>query len=562
MRKTKNHWKKKTANPLFLVFVASALFSYCGNKIVSQDLIDAEFLTTGQSAIDLSVPANNTSTGQNPLFAWSTKPGITAYQLEISATADFSQIVLSKTVSGNSYTLANSDLTGISQLDATQYYWRVSVAKFHTNLQSNTYSIHVVDSTNYYVNGASGAATQYGNKSSPFKLLQVAINAASAARSSSNTNMIIRVASGTYVENIYMKAGVSIYGGYEATAWTRNTSANTTTITASSNIGIYAGSDITSLFTASTVADGFTINGGSSAGASNYGIYIINGNPTISNNSVNGSSCTISGDCYGIYVSGASPVISGNSIRGGSQTSNLFATYGIYNTNTATPVITNNAVNAGTNSGTNAGASNTYGIHSTNASLPTISNNTINGGGASSGIAYGIFHSFTGTSIVTNNIIFTTSGGQRFGIYESGVSTGALSLQNNLLFDCPTALYYDQTTLTNHTTEAAINNPANTTQGTAASSSGNLGPASVANFAAVFFTSASDLRLTSSSPLNVRCGGKDTSQNSCGAAGSASCGSVSKDFDSLLRTTGLSGTCTGASNTGAAGYSIGAYEKD
>lgn len=544
-----------------LLLAVSTFFLFqCSSKSVTQDLLDAEFLTTGQNAIDLSLPTNNSATSQNPLFAWSTKPGITSYQLEISATADFSQTVLTKTIKGNSYSLANADLSGISQLDATQYYWRVSTPNFRSTLQSNTSSIHVVDSTTYYVNSASTAANQYGNKSSPFKLIQVAINAASAARSSSNASMVIRVAAGSYVENIYMKAGVSIYGGYEATAWTRNIPANTTTITASSNIGLYAGADITSPYASSTVVDGFSVNGGSSAGANNYAMYVISSNPTISNNTINGSTCTVAGDCYGIYVSGSSPVINGNSIRGGTQTTNAY-TYGIYATNSATPVITNNFINGGTNSG----IFHTHGIYSTNAASPTISNNTINGGGASGGggsAAYGIYHSFTGTSAVTNNIIYTSSGNQRFGIYESGVSTGALSLQNNLLFDCPTALYYDQTTLTNHLTEIAINNPANTTQGTAGSASGNLGPASVANFAAVFFTSASDLHLTLSSPLNVRCGGKDTSQNSCGAAGTANCGAVTRDFDSLSRSTGLTGNCAGASNPGAAGYSIGAYEKD
>jgi hypothetical protein len=141
--------------------------------------------------------------------------------------------------------------------------------------------------------------------------------------------------------------------------------------------------------------------------------------------------------------------------------------------------------------------------------------------------------------------MYTRAGGY-YGVWEFSNTSDPGSLQNNLIIDCPTALYRDEITIS-RTTEAALNNPASTTQGTAASSSGNLGPTTVANFAAVNFVSASDLHLTASSPVGVRTGGKDTSQSTCGAAGTSSCGNVTTDRDGKARTLP---------------YSMGAYEQD
>lgn len=66
---------------------------------------------------------------------------------------------------------------------------------------------------------------------------------------------------------------------------------------------------------------------------------------------------------------------------------------------------------------------------------------------------------------------------------------------------------------------------------------------------------------------NVRYGGKDTSGSNCGApaggpgagAGGESCGSVTVDYSGTART---ALGAAGATNTGAAGVSIGPYELD
>lgn len=625
----------------------------CNNITTTRELLDANYLASGQSSVDLLSPLDNTGTGQNPQLIWDPKRGISAYKVEISPMADFSQTVLSVVANGNSYTVSNADLIGITKLAGIRYFWRVSAANLTPNLMSKTFSFQVPETGVYYVSTGSSAGVQTGNRTAPFQEIQTAISAADNARGGQvSTSMVIKVAAGSYLEKITLKAGLSIYGGYESTNWTRNIASNVTTINAISTTAISGAADITATYAASTVVDGFTITGGNVGGSASYAFFLNNSSPVITNNIINGGSGgssfgiymlagsspqvtnnTINGgspvyDSTGLYIDSSSPTVTNNTINGGvsSNGSNTYGVnivgsatptltnntisggassfwgYGLYISSGATPVITGNTINAGTaptrshgianfavitltrntiHGGSGSGSSyaiynsgnasiftnNTlhggtgttaYGFYVFSGASPTISNNTINGGGG--GTSHGIYI-LGASAAITNNIIFTIAGGTRNGVFEANSSSDPVSFQNNLIFDCPTALYRDEAASA-RTTEAQLNAPANTTQGTAASSSGNLGPASVANFAAVFFVSASDLHLTASSPLNVRCGGKDTSQSTCGSAGSSNCGGVIKDWDDLVRTASLTGTCVGASNTGAAGYSIGAYEQD
>lgn len=93
------------------------------------------------------------------------------------------------------------------------------------------------------------------------------------------------VATGTYDEDITMVEDVTLFGGYEAVAWTRDPAANTTTINAVTVAGVVFPSGITRL----TALDGFTIQGasGSSSAAS---ITIMDGaSGVVSNNIVVGA---------------------------------------------------------------------------------------------------------------------------------------------------------------------------------------------------------------------------------------------------------------------------------
>lgn len=620
----------------------------------TQTLLDAEYLASGQTAISLISPLDQADTSQQPAFAWGDKTGIAKYVVEVSTTNDFASLVLAKEVSGGSYTLANSDLKGISQLDPLQYYWRVKAAKLQNNLLSKVQSFQVLETNTYYVNGSSTVTTQVGNKSAPFRTIQDAMSAANVSRSANSSSFVsIRVAAGTYTESVILKPGISLYGGYNASDWSRNTSTNTTTIQAALSAGVFASSDVSATFTATTIVDGFTIRGGAvspsvavyssgsptisnnilhgGSGNPSYGVQLVSSSSIISNNSIHPG--TGSTTATGIEISGtSSATITNNTISGGAAatqyginnsatsgtisaskntitTSATGTSYGIANSasantsylnntitanggspvygiyiNNSSPTISGNQILSATSSSYSAavfaqnsssavvnnflhggaGTFNTRGVDCQGCSI-ALSNNTINGGtGSASANIFGVSVSLTSAITITNNVIFVsaTSGSLRYCIYESDPMADPSSVHNNLVFDCGNGLYLDNSPNVVRNLESDLNTSANTTQGLPTSASGNLGPASVANFAAVNFVSSSDLRLTASSPLNVRCGGRNTSGSNCGPGNTAACGNVTSDFDSILRTASLTGTCVGASNAGAAGYSIGAYEKD
>lgn len=494
----------------------------CQNKATTPDLLDADFLATGHSAIELLSPVNNAATTQYPSFNWTLKAGISSYQIEIAADANFSQVVASKTIEGNAYALSNSDLVGLTKLIGGQYFWRISTAYLKTSLQSQVFSFQVLDPNIYYVNCASDQTVQVGSKSAPYKQIQAAINAASASRTGPSVSVAIYVAQGTCVEDILLKPGISIYGGYEPVNWTRNITANISTVTAALNTAFTAGADITAAYTASTIVDGFTVNGGSVVGFSNHGFLLNNSYPTISNNRVDGGGGQNS---YGLFNSASSPTLIGNTFSGGSGSSGSNGMYLINTTTTVSnqtfyggtnaystgiyifggaPVIVGNSIDGGK-------ASQTHGIWVDTAS-PTVINNVIYGG-ASVSESSGIYQYWAGTPIVTNNTIhagtsctkataFSTGGGSkpivtnnimfagagpsgRYGFWEDDSSSDSLSFQNNLIFDV-TVAYTDEWSNA-RTTQAHVNTSGNTTQGTAASSSGNVGPDTVGSVPYFFF---------------------------------------------------------------------------
>jgi len=110
------------------------------------------------------------------------------------------------------------------------------------------------------------------------------------------------VAAGTYVENITLKQGVALYGGFagnETELAQRDWTTNETILD-----GNQAGSVVTSPSgaTATTRIDGFTIRNGSTP--SGGGVYCSGSSPTFANNRITANSALSGG---GVYCSGASP---------------------------------------------------------------------------------------------------------------------------------------------------------------------------------------------------------------------------------------------------------------
>lgn len=196
--------------------------------------------------------------------------------------------------------------------------------------------------------------------------------------------------------------------------------------------------------------------------------------PVITSNVIKGAAASSAGNSFGIYNNASSPTIAGNTVISGPTSAS--SSYAIQNISSSSPTIVNNNITAG------AGFF-SYGIHNSASSAANIANNTINGG--SGGQAHGIYTTNPGL-IITNNIVFTEAGTLRYCVREAAAASDPASFQNNLLTDCPSALYNNNGSLI--TTEANLAVPANTTGGTVASSSGNIGPTTIANFAAIFFT--------------------------------------------------------------------------
>ncbi|MEW6681293.1 MAG: right-handed parallel beta-helix repeat-containing protein [Nitrospirota bacterium] len=213
-----------------------------------------------------------------------------------------------------------------------------------------------------------------------------------------------------------------------------------------------------------------TISGGS--GASSYGILITQfSSPTIENNTITGGSGRNS---HGIMTLGGSPSIKSNTISGGNGDSS----YGIVITQLSSPTIENNTIAGGSgdssygivftpgsgstpiqnNSISGGSGTYSYGIQirfpSTGSGLPEIRNNTIDGGSGATQ-AIGIDMSGRGTPMIQNNIVFTSGNGQRYCLYNLAVFT--IVVFNNDLFDCPTALYSDGSTLYTLTDISGVN---------------------------------------------------------------------------------------------------------
>jgi len=212
------------------------------------------------------------------------------------------------------------------------------------------------------------------------------------------------VAAETYVENITLKSGVALYGGFAGTETAREQRNWTVNVTVLD--GGQAGRVVTapSGATASTRIDGFTIRNGSVSDADGGGIYCDSSSPTITNNTITGN--TTSYDGGGIYCYDSSPTIANNTITGNTAS---YDGGGIYCYDSS-PTITNNVID-----GNDAADDYGYGgaIYCWYSS-PTIANNTLTGNHASQG--GGICCDSDSSPTLLNNIVaFNSSGIYRYG---------------------------------------------------------------------------------------------------------------------------------------------------
>jgi len=166
-----------------------------------------------------------------------------------------------------------------------------------------------------YVDAGNVSGVELGTQQSPYRTVQAAINAAGNGDE-------IRVAAGTYAENLRIEGKAVVLAGGYSPAWVRDVAANPTTLAGA------GGDAVVNLIESDATIDGFRITGGSGSieeqpyGYHGGGIYSRDGSPTISNNVIEGNDLRRGMDPEynlggGIHVSNAATAtILDNVVRG------------------------------------------------------------------------------------------------------------------------------------------------------------------------------------------------------------------------------------------------------
>ncbi|NLE58185.1 MAG: DUF1565 domain-containing protein, partial [Planctomycetes bacterium] len=242
------------------------------------------------------------------------------------------------------------------------------------------------------------------------------------------------VAAGTYVENITLKQGVALYGGFtgnETDLSQRDWLTNKSILD-----GNQAGSVVTSPSGATTTTriDGFAIRNGSGTRVSSYryggGIYCSFSSPTIANNTITENTASGTSACGGgLYCSNSSPVISNNTIT---------------------------ANTASDSNGPSGSSGYGGGIYCVGAS-PTISNNTINGNIA--GYGGGGIHCKSYTGVIAYNTVSSNIAGMNGGGIYCGANAAAMIANNRIssnsaVYGGGIYCYFSSPTIANNTVTA------------------------------------------------------------------------------------------------------------
>ncbi|MEI8254347.1 MAG: putative metal-binding motif-containing protein, partial [Deltaproteobacteria bacterium] len=200
----------------------------------------------------------------------------------------------------------------------------------------------------YVVHGAMGTGL---TPASPLGTIQAAITSVAVgtrARVCVAANIVSPggCVATTYPEAVLMQEAVSVFGGYDPTAWTRGNVACSTTIAATTGQGVYFGHGRTN----ATQLDGFTILGlGNPVGALTTAAVTIQEGATVTNNNITGAAVGFSIGVDLVAPAGvvARPLIALNSIAGGSG-SNVTDSIGVRSTVLAPEIRGNRLIAGGT----------------------------------------------------------------------------------------------------------------------------------------------------------------------------------------------------------------------
>lgn len=138
-------------------------------------------------------------------------------------------------------------------------------------------TVATASAAEFYVDARNTSGTEQGTQQSPFRTVQRAIDAAAGGDE-------IRVAGGTYVQNLKVVSKAIVLNGGFSSAWVRDVAANPTTLQGE------GGDSVITLLDADATVDGFRITGGTGSteelpdAYAGGGIFSRGGSPTITNN--------------------------------------------------------------------------------------------------------------------------------------------------------------------------------------------------------------------------------------------------------------------------------------
>ncbi len=275
-----------------------------------------------------------------------------------------------------------------------------------------------------YVDGANGDDANPGTRDLPKKTIQNAIDLAAALMDEAE----VRVAEGTYAvyETLVVREGISLYGGFRASDWTRDIDAYPTVI---QGIAVETVIKPERGVTPATAIDGFSIK--AAAGDTAHCIICDNCSPTIRYNFLDAGAGGV--DTIGIRCRYSSPVINANSINAGSGSG---AAWGIWNMNSNTRIWNNEIFGEGDHTKFKA-------IINSDNSQVSIQSNTIRVGTTAGG-GDGIY-STDSIYLVENNIFFSTElPGLPTGcaIHDAADSPLLDALNNNDFYRCAACYSY------------------------------------------------------------------------------------------------------------------------
>jgi len=265
-------------------------------------------------------------------------------------------------------------------------------------------------------------ATGTGSVANPFRTISAGIVHAAATAAPSVCVAAAPSCSATtaiYPEAVAMSNGVSVYGHYESTTWTRcaSAAANITTITNQDARGVYFGPGIT----ARTILDGFTIN--RMAAPTTAGV-TVEGSTGAQISNVTIATAALASTSYGVDIRdnggvAATPTIFRSTINGGNGTL-LSAAVSSFN---SSPLILANC----------SGALDLAGRCTTVICSPgasCLAGRAANGGGES----YAVRLESSPGAVVRGNTLSTggQSSGPAAGIRLSGPATGTLVSANSI----------------------------------------------------------------------------------------------------------------------------------